>query len=317
MMSTDRALSRESVIALYRKHTNDLAAIRAYERHRNEIGMMYHDEERRLLYLLVRHFRPAIVVEFSPNKGWSTLHLARALEDNGSGQIHSFELEATNVAVAQRVLAEYGLAHRVQFYIGDVRRTLPPVLRKLGQPVDFLFVDSDHSYDFGRWWLSEVLPFVRSSGLVHVHDVEYSHRYGWGALTLTHQGGGVYGPPERRFLRPTRLQRSAWKGRLSQWLPLFVRKMLAPPDVRQALAGVHYTPGTTVADLTSLHGPGEALAVKEYLDAHPEVSWLSVMALIEDPDYRAAVAPYGGGELVAWADPWGYQRSPSLYFLKT
>lgn len=313
---TTLSLDRQLIFQLYALYSRDLAALARFDTHKTGIGAMYHEEERRVLYLMTHHFCPEIVVEFSPNKGWSTLHLARALEDNGLGQIYSFELNPDNVATAQQVLGEYGLAHRVRFHVGDVRQTLPPVLRELGQPVDFLFVDSDHSYDFGHWWLAEVLSAVRSGGLVHVHDVEYSHRFGWEALTCTHQGKGIYGPPLRQFIRVQPWQRFLWRGRWSHLVPRRLRAVFIPKHICEAIDRPHYYPGNTTADLNASSGPGEALAVKEYLDAHPETSWLSVMAMIEDPEYRATVAPYGGGDLAPWPDPWGYQRSPSLYFIK-
>ncbi len=310
-------LSREFILAQYETFASDLVRISEFDRLADQIGRMYHGEERRILYLMLRAFRPEIVVEFSPNQGWSTLHMARALEDNGIGRIYSFELDPRNVETAQRVLAACNLAHCVEFFVGDVRHTLPPVLNALGQLVDFLFVDSDHSYPFARWWLTKVLPAVRTGGLVHVHDVEHSFRYGWDALTMTHQGGGVYGPPPRRFMRPTRLQRSAWKGRLTRRLPLWARKFLVSPEVRSALDQVYYTPGVSAVDITSSNGPGEALAVKEFLDRqNGNIEWLSVMALAEDPSYRQSVAPYGGGNVSEWPDPWGYERSPTLYFIK-
>jgi len=293
-------LTRDLIVELYRRFAPELVHIRPFERELDHIGRMYHGEERRILYLMVRYFRPEIVVEFSPHKGWSTLHTARALEDNSVGLIYSFELEADNVVVAQQVLKEWGLMHRARFFVGDVRRTLPPILKPMNRPVDFLFVDSDHSYSFGKWWLKQVLPAVKPGGVVHVHDVEYSYRYGWGALTLTHYGQGEYGPPPRQFLSPPRWQQWVWRGWNGRRLPACIRQTLVPDDVQQALSRPYYAPGVSVADLTSPHGPGEALAVKEHLDEYlGDFQWLSVMALIEDHTYRAQVATCGGGSVAA------------------
>lgn len=305
----------DSILSAYSRYSSELRRLEEFRCRHADVSNMYHDEERRILYSLVRTYKPQLVIEFSPNKGWSTLHVAHALEVNGSGHIHSFELDLNNIEVARRVLSSQGLIDRVTFHSGDVRKTLQPILHDLGQSVDFLFVDSNHSYDFGNWWLSNVLPSVRAGGLVHIHDVEYSYQYGWAALTLTHQGKGVYGPPQRRFVRVRSWQRALRQGRWSHLVPRRLRDALVPHDVRSAMDLPHYCPGNSVADINASSGPGEALAVKEFLDSHPEIQWLSVMALIENPEYRAAVALYGGGELVPWPDSWGYQRSPSLYFL--
>lgn len=310
------ALDSRLIVDLYNTYKPDMSSLHRFQRVKNRIGSMYHEEERRILFLLVRHFRPKVVVEFSPNKGWSTLHLAHALEINGAGHIYSFELDPANIAAAQQTLSAYGLAHRVTFHVGDVRKTLPPVLPTLRRPIDFLFVDSHHGHDFARWWLDGILPAVRPGALVHVHDVEYSHQFGWGALTQTHQGKGIYGPPVRKFIRVRSWQRSLQRARWFHVAPRWLQDTLVPRHLRDVMDRPHYYPGNSIADINASSGPGEALAVKAYLDAHPQTSWLSVMALIEDPEYRAAVAPYGGGELIPWPDAWGYQRSPSLYFLK-
>jgi len=316
-MTGQGRLDRDLVIRLYASFTKDLEQIKVFERDLPKIGMMYQGEERRILYLLARHFRPEIVLELSPYKGWSTLHIAKALEDNDVGTIYSFELEKENVKVAKRVLNDWGLLHRVRFFVGDVRQTLPRILRQLKQPIDLLFVDSDHSYEFGQWWLREVMPKVRIGGLVQVHDVEFSYKHGWGALMLTHYGKGNYGPPCRCFLRPTSFQKLILRQGIAQRLPNILRDIIMPSNVMLALTKPYYYPGLSVADLTASHGPGEALAVKDYLDHYPNAfEWLSIMALIEDPSYREAAVPYGGGILTETKDPWGYERSPSLWMLK-
>src|SRR5437016_5022164 len=60
----------------------------------------------RLIYLLVRSRRPALVVEFGTSFGLSTIHLATALRDNGSGRLISTEQIANKAARAAQNLAE-------------------------------------------------------------------------------------------------------------------------------------------------------------------------------------------------------------------
>lgn len=51
-----------------------------------------------LLYNLVRAVRPATVVEFGTSFGISTLYLAAAVRDNGTGRVITTELSKEKVA---------------------------------------------------------------------------------------------------------------------------------------------------------------------------------------------------------------------------
>ena len=91
----------------------------------------------RLLYALVRAARPATVVEFGTSFGISTIHLAAAVRDNGSGGVISTELNAAKAAQARANLAEAGLSDWVTILLGDARQTLATV----DAPVGFVLLD--------------------------------------------------------------------------------------------------------------------------------------------------------------------------------
>ena len=118
--------------------------------------------EAELTYLLLRHHRPATVMELGTFHGWSTNWLLRALRDNGHGHLHSFDQVDH---VLQNVPAE--LADRWTFVPGDVRETLPKVPTDVG----YLFVDADHGARFARWYLAELFPLMPAGIPVSVHDV--------------------------------------------------------------------------------------------------------------------------------------------------
>ena len=52
----------------------------------------------RLLYALIRASRPSTVVEFGASFGISTIHLAAAVRDNGTGRVISTELAGEGAA---------------------------------------------------------------------------------------------------------------------------------------------------------------------------------------------------------------------------
>ncbi|MEK8171963.1 class I SAM-dependent methyltransferase [Streptomyces sp. M19] len=102
-----------------------------------EIYMPISAEAGRLLYNLVRATRPATVVEFGTSYGISTLHLAAAVRDNGTGRVVSTELSAHKAATARRTFAETGLDDLITVLEGDARETLAA----LEGPVDFILLD--------------------------------------------------------------------------------------------------------------------------------------------------------------------------------
>ncbi|HEY0495154.1 MAG TPA: class I SAM-dependent methyltransferase [Kutzneria sp.] len=86
----------------------------------------------RLLYALVRATRPAVVVEFGTSYGISTLHLAAAVKDNGTGRVYGTELSATKVTAAREHLATADLSDHVTILEGDALETLAGVPGPIG-----------------------------------------------------------------------------------------------------------------------------------------------------------------------------------------
>ena len=86
----------------------------------------------RLLYALTRAIRPAVVVEFGTSYGISTLHLAAAVKDNGTGHVYGTELSATKVTAARANLAAAELSDHVTILHGDAEETLAGVPGPIG-----------------------------------------------------------------------------------------------------------------------------------------------------------------------------------------
>jgi predicted O-methyltransferase YrrM len=102
----------------------------------------------RLLYTLIRASRPATVVEFGTAFGISTIHLAAAVRDNGTGRVVSTELNAAKIARARANIAEAGLADLVTILEGDALE----ILAELYGPVGFVLLDG---------WKYLYLPLLR------------------------------------------------------------------------------------------------------------------------------------------------------------
>jgi predicted O-methyltransferase YrrM len=102
-----------------------------------------------LLYILVRAKRPNTVVEFGTSYGISTIYLAAAVADNGTGHVVSTELSTAKVVAASANLAEAGLADRVTILLGDAVTTL----NDIPGPIDLVLLDG---------WKDLCLPVLRS-----------------------------------------------------------------------------------------------------------------------------------------------------------
>src|SRR5262245_66305201 len=119
------AWGKELAVELYTRYAPDVERLQRFDAFIPTIGKSYAGEERRLLYLMTRFNSPELIVEFSPKRGWTTLHMAAALEDNHKGRIISFELDAIYAALTERTVNTGGLGRRVEVYVGGVRGELP------------------------------------------------------------------------------------------------------------------------------------------------------------------------------------------------
>ena len=85
-----------------------------------------------LAYSLVRAARPETVVEFGMSYGISTVHLAAALQDNGTGHVYTTELSTKKIASARQTFAAAGLDDRITILEGDALQTLADVPGSIG-----------------------------------------------------------------------------------------------------------------------------------------------------------------------------------------
>jgi predicted O-methyltransferase YrrM len=102
----------------------------------------------RLLYALARAIRPTTIVEFGTSYGISTLHLAAAVRDNGTGRVVTTELSEKKAAAARASLDEAGVGENVTILLGDALNTLDDV----SGPIELVLLDG---------WKNLCLPVLR------------------------------------------------------------------------------------------------------------------------------------------------------------
>ena len=172
--TSDTHLSETFVAGLYEKYAEDLRRVRGeqrelYGRHRRAGGRAQLDDlEAEISYLLIRHSRPAALVEIGCLHGWSTSWLLRSLRDNGDGTLYSFD----RIDAARRRVPPDLSEGRWRFTEGDVREQIA----ELPDDIGHLFLDAAHSARFARWYLRTLLPRLAPGTVVSVHDVHHRAR---------------------------------------------------------------------------------------------------------------------------------------------
>lgn len=127
---------------------------------------LWTDRHAWLMYGLVRWLRPVNCVEVGAYAGFSSMHIARALEDMGQGHlwcIDDYSL-GTSAADIHNNLVRAGVASRVTLVSGKSREVEWP------KRVDFAFIDGDHSFDGCRMDCDEVIRL--GARCVCIHDTQ-------------------------------------------------------------------------------------------------------------------------------------------------
>jgi predicted O-methyltransferase YrrM len=123
------------------------------------------------LFQLVRAHRPALSLETGFAYGVSTLFIAEALRQNGSGRhiaIDPFELTRYD-GLGLRHLDEAGLAQYVTFHDEPSERCLPRLVSE-GVRIDFAFVDGHHLFDYVVAECLFLAQLIRTGGILVLDD---------------------------------------------------------------------------------------------------------------------------------------------------
>jgi predicted O-methyltransferase YrrM len=157
---------------------HDLDFDRAFEYAREHIGITQQPEEIGRLWELVRSLRPKRVLEIGLDEGGTLFLWTRAASPDARliavdtrppgklGPISPYQLVRRSFATEdQRVSLLLGRDSHVLETFDDVRDLLA------GEPLDFLFIDGDHSYDGVKRDFELYSTLVRPGGIIGLHDV--------------------------------------------------------------------------------------------------------------------------------------------------
>lgn len=136
-------------------------------------------ETGRFIHALVRLVRPELAVEVGSHYGISTLWIARALHDNGTGRLLAIDLfEKPTRAEVQNTIERAGLSDRVELVEGPSTTVGVEACRSAGRPIDFLYLDGGHRVEDCAADFETLGSMVRVGGYVILHDI-YPHISRW------------------------------------------------------------------------------------------------------------------------------------------
>ena len=116
----------------------------------------------RLLRLLVEIAGARRILEIGALGGYSAIHLARGLPEDG--ELISLELDEHHADVARNNVERAGLSDIVEVRVGDAHRLLTDLIEHGEGPFDLVFIDADkEGYPD---YLGAVLQLVRPGSLI-------------------------------------------------------------------------------------------------------------------------------------------------------
>ena len=142
-------------------------------------------EQGQLLRALILNIAPKVIVEIGTFIGVSTLWAASALEEIGSGKIHCIDLYqpilpfpwsnmiyiANPAEYISKNFQKAGLEQYIELHAGNSHKIGQKYSENIGEKIDFLFIDGDHTIPGAVTDFSLYAPHVVPGGYVMLHDI--------------------------------------------------------------------------------------------------------------------------------------------------
>ena len=147
------------------------------------------------LYRLLRELRPEVAVETGVCNGVSTAFVLLALEDNGTGRLHSIDLpEVAGEEYEEGTfwdgkggavippgkeagwMVPPGLRERWDLVLGRSQDQLPALLDRVGE-IDFFMHDSEHSYECMSFEFRTAWAALQKDGVLVADDVNVNQAW--------------------------------------------------------------------------------------------------------------------------------------------
>ena len=154
------------------------------------IGANQHESELRFMCNLVAERKPKRILEIGVESGWSLWAWLQVAADDAQAMGVDAEWHS-NAFTDLMAKAPWPARERqtLKLFKGDSRAadTVRAVHDWATTPVDWLFIDADHSYDAAMADFANYSPLVAKGGLVGMHDVANQASEAWAELKKSHR----------------------------------------------------------------------------------------------------------------------------------
>ena len=131
----------------------------------------YEDHSSSQCYALVREFKPKACLEFGTSKGGATCVIMAALVKNKKEDNLPFRFITSELLPELTVMAAdniYNQCRELPVMCGKIEDNLWIIPK--GRELDFVFIDTDHDLENTKWYITNILPRIKTGGLVAIHD---------------------------------------------------------------------------------------------------------------------------------------------------
>jgi len=164
---------RKQFLNFYETYKTEIT-MEEYNRQKKERNGMFCTFEWFALYTTIRGVGPTRIFELGPGLGFTTYAILKALRKNEKVcEINTFDISKEAKRRNEDLTKGFAKSGFVRTFDGDVKKNF----QKYNiEKYDFVFIDADHSYEFGKWYCENILRKVREGVLIWVHDWEgYDH----------------------------------------------------------------------------------------------------------------------------------------------
>jgi predicted O-methyltransferase YrrM len=169
---------------LYRLYGNEIAEHRKIMREwcLSSKKCKFCDLEVEMLYMLIREIQPKRIFEMSPDKGYTTMWILRALQLNEQvGHLTSVDIHDKSLKFIPDSYRDHWT-----FYMDDFEIAINKNHINISD-FDFILIDAMHSNEFAKRYIDVVLKAHQKPVAVVIHDIindGYGEEGGWEALEV-------------------------------------------------------------------------------------------------------------------------------------
>ncbi len=150
------------IASLFAPQDSALTETIAEMQRENIPGINVSATEGKLLHVLALIIRAKRILEIGTLGGYSGVHFARALPEDG--KLITLEIDPHHAEVARRNFERAGIEHKVEIRVGPASETLQNLAAAGEPPFDLIFIDADK--DGYTEYLRLSLPLLREGGLL-------------------------------------------------------------------------------------------------------------------------------------------------------